>query len=108
MTKPPSDDEPKQQSRRSMLIALGSTGLGVAAGAVALSADAGTQTAAASLPATAAEAALLRPSCQLSPEEMTGPYYLDIDKLRHTIAEDRVGVPLDLTFILINSVTCLP
>ncbi|WP_405800383.1 intradiol ring-cleavage dioxygenase [Streptomyces sp. NBC_01506] len=100
---PPNDKKPQPHSRRSLLVTLGGAGLGVAAaGSAAVGADA--RPAAAATPS----GTTVKPSCVLSPEEMTGPYYLDIDKVRHTIAEDRTGVPLELTFMIVDSVSCRP
>ena len=35
-------------------------------------------------------------SCALVPELTEGPYYIDIDKVRSDIREDRQGTPLTL------------
>jgi protocatechuate 3,4-dioxygenase beta subunit len=112
MSETPRTNRTQPKSRRSLLATLGSAGLGVAAvGAVAVGGD--TPAAAAPRNGTPAGAAALkngttRPSCILSPEEMTGPYYLDVDKLRQSIAEDRVGIPLELNFLIVDSVSCRP
>ena len=35
-------------------------------------------------------------ACELTPEQMEGPYYIDVDNLRRDIREDREGSPLRL------------
>jgi protocatechuate 3,4-dioxygenase beta subunit len=54
--------------------------------------------------ATATDAAT--PSCTLSPELTEGPYYLDLDKIRRDITEDRPGLPLDLRVKVVDASTC--
>ncbi|MFE4664641.1 intradiol ring-cleavage dioxygenase [Streptomyces sp. NPDC056716] len=58
--------------------------------------------------AATARTRTFEPSCILSPEELEGPYYLDIDKVRRSIAEDRVGIPLELGFTVVDSKSCRP
>ncbi|WP_320775119.1 intradiol ring-cleavage dioxygenase [Streptomyces sp. CRN 30] len=48
-------------------------------------------------------------SCyRLSSEAIEGPYYIDADKIRTDVTEDREGVPLTLTVKVIDSETCEP
>ncbi|ULR51996.1 intradiol ring-cleavage dioxygenase [Streptomyces deccanensis] len=56
-------------------------------------------------------APLPRPSeeCyQLTSEAMEGPYYIDADKIRRDVTEDKEGIPLILRLKVIDSETCRP
>ncbi|MFG2573471.1 intradiol ring-cleavage dioxygenase [Streptomyces sp. NPDC048481] len=45
---------------------------------------------------------------RLTSETVEGPYYIDADKLRRDITEDREGIPLLLALTVIDSDTCRP
>ncbi|WP_371670216.1 intradiol ring-cleavage dioxygenase [Streptomyces sp. NBC_00289] len=45
---------------------------------------------------------------RLTSETVEGPYYIDADKLRRDITEDREGIPLLLGLKVIDSETCRP
>ncbi|KAA0933547.1 intradiol ring-cleavage dioxygenase [Streptomyces apricus] len=45
---------------------------------------------------------------RLTSETTEGPYYIDADKLRQDITEDREGIPLTLRLKVIDSETCKP
>ncbi|MEU4871861.1 intradiol ring-cleavage dioxygenase [Streptomyces sp. NPDC021608] len=45
---------------------------------------------------------------RLTSETVEGPYYIDADKLRRDITEDREGIPLLLALTVIDSDTCGP
>ncbi|KUO21242.1 intradiol ring-cleavage dioxygenase [Streptomyces dysideae] len=45
---------------------------------------------------------------QLTSETTEGPYYIDADKIRRDITEDKEGIPLTLTLKVIDSETCKP
>ncbi|WP_069771514.1 intradiol ring-cleavage dioxygenase [Streptomyces sp. LUP30] len=45
---------------------------------------------------------------RLTSETVEGPYYIDADKLRRDITEDREGIPLLLALNVIDSDTCRP
>jgi protocatechuate 3,4-dioxygenase beta subunit len=48
-------------------------------------------------------------SCYLLTSEMVeGPYYIDADKLRRDVTEDREGIPLLLSLRVIDAETCEP
>jgi protocatechuate 3,4-dioxygenase beta subunit len=47
-------------------------------------------------------------ACLLQREVTEGPYYLDVDKIRRDITEDRHGTPLTLDFFVIDASTCKP
>ncbi|MER6344926.1 intradiol ring-cleavage dioxygenase [Streptomyces sp. NPDC001595] len=48
-------------------------------------------------------------SCyKLTSETTEGPYYIDADKLRRDITEDKEGIPLALTIKVIDAETCEP
>ncbi|MDE9556171.1 twin-arginine translocation signal domain-containing protein [Xenorhabdus bovienii] len=46
--------------------------------------------------------------CEMTPEEMSGPYFINNKLLRRNITEDEQGIPLLLTMKIIDSVTCKP
>ncbi|MCX4763529.1 intradiol ring-cleavage dioxygenase [Streptomyces sp. NBC_01275] len=45
---------------------------------------------------------------KLTSETTEGPYYIDADKLRRDITEDKEGIPLTLSLKVIDSETCKP
>ena len=45
---------------------------------------------------------------KLTSETTEGPYYIDADKLRQDITEDREGIPLTLRLKVIDNETCKP
>ncbi|MEV5841011.1 intradiol ring-cleavage dioxygenase [Streptomyces sp. NPDC051985] len=45
---------------------------------------------------------------KLTSETTEGPYYIDADKLRQDITEDKEGIPLALSLRVIDSETCRP
>ncbi|GGL95371.1 hypothetical protein GCM10010129_44100 [Streptomyces fumigatiscleroticus] len=48
-------------------------------------------------------------SCyRLSSEAIEGPYYIDADKIRTDVTEDREGIPMTLTIKVIDADTCKP
>ncbi|MEU2288744.1 intradiol ring-cleavage dioxygenase [Streptomyces sp. NPDC013178] len=95
-------------TRRKVVVAGGAAVVGVgAAGALAMTASADevtetTSTAFASASSTAT-------TCyRLTSETTEGPYYIDADKLRQDITEDKEGIPLTLQLKVIDSETCKP
>jgi protocatechuate 3,4-dioxygenase beta subunit len=44
----------------------------------------------------------------LTSETVEGPYYIDADKIRRDVTEDREGIPLLLRLTVIDAVTCAP
>lgn len=46
--------------------------------------------------------------CQMSPEEMSGPYFVNEKLIRRCIVEDQEGIPLLLNIKIIDSITCKP
>jgi protocatechuate 3,4-dioxygenase beta subunit len=46
--------------------------------------------------------------CVLMPELTEGPYYLDLDLVRHDITEGRGGVPLELAVGVVDAESCDP
>ncbi|MGV9557118.1 intradiol ring-cleavage dioxygenase [Streptomyces sp. NPDC003522] len=45
---------------------------------------------------------------RLTSETVEGPYYIDADKIRRDVTEDREGIPLLLSLKVIDSETCVP
>ena len=81
-------------------VAVGAAGTLAASGAFA--SEKGTA-ASASSTSTAAEACY-----KLTSETTEGPYYIDADKIRRDITEDKEGIPLTLQLKVIDSETCKP
>ncbi|MER5488912.1 dioxygenase, partial [Streptomyces sp. NPDC002812] len=46
--------------------------------------------------------------CVLTVEQTEGPYYIDADKIRSNITEDREGVPLRVRVKIVDAATCKP
>ncbi len=47
-------------------------------------------------------------ACALTPEQTEGPYYIDVDKIRDDIREDRQGTPLRLAARVLGVDGCTP
>ena len=101
-------------NRRQAILGLGSLGLGALFAACGqdskTSSDAGsraatTGTAGATTTAAALDAA---GSCAVVPELTEGPYYIDLDKVRSDIREDRRGTPLTLAIRVRDFPDCTP
>ena len=104
MTQDATDDGRGQVDRRSALKLFGGAALGAAGLATV-----GTGSAVAQTPSSnASRTTSSMPSCTLTPEITEGPYYLDLEKVRSDIHEDRPGVPLRVRFLVMNTETCEP
>ena len=90
-------DDRGQLRRRTVLAAGGVTVTAVGVGgAFAADASAGEETAGAD-------------ACyKLTSETTEGPYYIDADKIRRDVTEDREGIPLLLALRVIDNETCRP
>ncbi|CAM5454064.1 dioxygenase [Streptomyces griseorubiginosus] len=97
----------KDLTRRKVVVA--GAGAAVAVGAAGTLAASGAfasekgRAASASSTSTAAEACY-----RLTSETTEGPYYIDADKIRRDITEDKEGIPLTLQLKVIDSETCKP
>ena len=47
-------------------------------------------------------------ACSLTPEQTEGPYYIDVDRIRSDIREDRRGIPLRLAARVMDVDGCTP
>jgi protocatechuate 3,4-dioxygenase beta subunit len=47
-------------------------------------------------------------SCTVTPEQTEGPYYIDVDKIRADIREDRQGTPLRVATRVVDKDGCTP
>ncbi|NNN33263.1 intradiol ring-cleavage dioxygenase [Streptomyces sp. S3(2020)] len=109
MTGNQQDNEPKHKrdlTRRKVVVAGAGAAVAVGAGAtLASGAFAGEKkgTAAASASSTSSEVCY-----KLTSETTEGPYYIDADKIRRDITEDKEGIPLVLDLKVIDSETCKP
>ncbi|MFE7766672.1 intradiol ring-cleavage dioxygenase [Streptomyces sp. NPDC057438] len=81
--------------------AMAAVGVG---GAVVATASAGTNGEAGKKPTASAG----EECYQLTSETTEGPYYIDADKLRRDITEDKEGIPLTLRLKVIDAETCKP
>ncbi|KOU63759.1 dioxygenase [Streptomyces sp. MMG1533] len=93
-------------TRRKVVVAGGAAVAAVGVGgalAMTASADEATSTATASSTSSTAEVCY-----KLTSETTEGPYYIDADKIRRDITEDKEGIPLTLTLKVIDSETCKP
>ncbi|MFD3582044.1 intradiol ring-cleavage dioxygenase [Streptomyces sp. NPDC058683] len=97
-------DGATELTRRKVVVAgtgaVAAVGLG---GAFAANAVAGERK-----PAGPARPAPLDDCYQLTSEAVEGPYYIDADKIRRNVTEDRPGIPLTLALRVIDSETCRP
>ncbi|MGW7206382.1 intradiol ring-cleavage dioxygenase [Streptomyces sp. NPDC054837] len=108
MTGNQQNNEPKHKrdlTRRKVVVAGVGAAVAVGAGATLASgafADETTSTASASGTSSA------EVCYKLTSETTEGPYYIDADKLRRDITEDKEGIPLVLDLKVIDSETCKP
>ncbi|WP_367321906.1 intradiol ring-cleavage dioxygenase [Streptomyces sp. HUAS ZL42] len=58
--------------------------------------------------ATASASSSAEACYKLTSETTEGPYYIDADKIRQDITEDKEGIPLTLSLKVIDSETCKP
>jgi protocatechuate 3,4-dioxygenase beta subunit len=104
-------------TRRTVISAMGTLGLGTAGFAlISCSAEqtkttvtpTATNTPTATSTATSASTTIATPTptCTLTAELTEGPYYLDVDKIRTDITEDREGVPLKLRITVVDTTAC--
>ncbi|MFJ8111217.1 intradiol ring-cleavage dioxygenase [Streptomyces sp. NPDC096132] len=96
----------RNMTRRKVVVAGGAAVVGVsAAGALAMTASADE----ASEATSSASASSTAETCyKLTSETTEGPYYIDADKLRQDITEDKEGIPLTLKLKVIDAETCKP
>ncbi|MCW8377169.1 intradiol ring-cleavage dioxygenase [Streptomyces justiciae] len=104
-------NEPKHRrdlTRRKVVVAGAGAAVAVGAGAALASgafADETTDSASASASSTSSSAE----TCyKLTSETTEGPYYIDADKIRRDITEDKEGIPLVLNLKVIDAETCKP
>lgn len=91
-------------TRRRALIAGGAVVAAAGIGAAAVTSAAADE----DTGATAATDARAEECYQLTSTYTEGPYYIDADKIRADITEDREGIPMTLKLKVIDSVTCEP
>ena len=100
----PQQPQESQDLTRRKVVAVG-------AGAIAVVGIGGTAfaTNATDGPKEATDSASSAEECyKLTSETTEGPYYIDADKLRRDVTEDREGIPLLLSLKVIDSETCRP
>ncbi|MDX2932409.1 intradiol ring-cleavage dioxygenase [Streptomyces ipomoeae] len=77
-------------------------------GAVVATASAGTNKKGAATPLGSTGASAGEECYKLTSETTEGPYYIDADKIRQDITEDKEGIPMTLRIKVIDSETCEP
>ncbi|SES29033.1 Dioxygenase [Streptomyces sp. yr375] len=93
---------------RRKVVVVGAGALAVAGlGGTAFAANAATRDGRATPSATSARGEA-EVCYRLTSETVEGPYYIDADKIRQDITEDREGIPLLLDLKVIDSETCKP
>ncbi|WP_329219211.1 intradiol ring-cleavage dioxygenase [Streptomyces sp. NBC_01485] len=93
---------------RRKIVVVGAGALAVAGlGGTAFAASAATEDGRATRSATSAQDDA-EVCYRLTSETVEGPYYIDADKIRQDITEDREGIPLLLDLKVIDSETCKP
>ncbi|MGW1433507.1 intradiol ring-cleavage dioxygenase [Streptomyces sp. NPDC002431] len=98
-------------SRRKVLVAGGAAVAAVGAGgAFATHASAGPTPAKAQAqaPGAGTGTGTTELCYRLSAEAIEGPYYIDADKIRRDVTEDREGIPMTLAIKVVDSETCRP
>ncbi|MFF7561260.1 intradiol ring-cleavage dioxygenase [Streptomyces pseudovenezuelae] len=102
--------EPKHKkdlTRRKVVVA--GAGAAVAVGAAGTLAASGAFAGETSTTASASSSSTASEACyKLTSETTEGPYYIDADKIRQDITEDKEGIPLTLRLKVIDSETCKP
>ncbi|MEU9340464.1 intradiol ring-cleavage dioxygenase [Streptomyces sp. NPDC048278] len=95
----------KRDLTRRKVVVAGGAAVAVAGvgGTLAASAFADETTTTATATGSAAETCY-----KLTSETTEGPYYIDADKIRRDITEDKEGIPLTLSLRVIDSETCRP
>jgi protocatechuate 3,4-dioxygenase beta subunit len=110
MTGNQQDNEPKHKrdlTRRKVVVAGAGAAVAVGAGAtLATGAFADEKKGAATASASSSSSAEV--CYKLTSETTEGPYYIDADKIRRDITEDKEGIPLVLDLKVIDSETCKP
>ena len=97
----------KDLTRRKVVVA--GAGAAVAVGAAGTLAASGAFAGEKSTAASASSTSTAAQACyKLTSETTEGPYYIDADKLRRDITEDKEGIPLTLQLKVIDSETCKP
>lgn len=56
----------------------------------------------------APEASGTTPDCVLTPEEIEGPFYTDVNLVRRDITDGRPGSPLEMRITVVDADTCAP
>ncbi|MDQ0776036.1 protocatechuate 3,4-dioxygenase beta subunit [Streptomyces aurantiacus] len=93
-------------TRRKVVVAGGAAVAAVGVGgAIAATANAG-QTTKGTSPTATSTSASAETCYKLTSETTEGPYYIDADKLRQDITEDKEGIPLTLRLKVIDNETC--
>ena len=108
----PVPDQGRPVTRRQALLGLGSLGVTALLAACGTNdkSDSAATTSTTGSTGTTGVGALLESAgaCAVVPELTEGPYYIDVDKVRSDIREDRTGTPLTLAIRVRNFSDCSP
>jgi protocatechuate 3,4-dioxygenase beta subunit len=111
MTGNQQDNEPKHKrdlTRRKVVVAGAGAAVAVGAGATLASGAFADEKKAGTAAASSSASSTAEVCYKLTSETTEGPYYIDADKLRRDITEDKEGIPLVLDLRVIDSETCKP
>ncbi|MET9843283.1 intradiol ring-cleavage dioxygenase [Streptomyces ossamyceticus] len=99
----------KDMTRRKVVVAgVGAVAAVAAGGAVVATASADTTGGTKATPAGSTTASAGEECYRLTSETTEGPYYIDADKIRQDITEDKEGIPFTLRIKVIDSESCAP
>ncbi|MFI9170702.1 intradiol ring-cleavage dioxygenase [Streptomyces lincolnensis] len=96
-------------TRRKVVVAGGAAVVAVGAGsALAMTASADEAGSTTARPTSSSGSSGSEVCYRLTSETTEGPYYIDADKIRRDITEDKEGIPLTLDLKVVDSETCEP
>ncbi|ANS66579.1 dioxygenase [Streptomyces lincolnensis] len=96
-------------TRRKVVVAGGAAVVAVGAGsALAMTASADETGSTTARPTSSSGSSGAEVCYRLTSETTEGPYYIDADKIRRDITEDKEGIPLTLDLKVVDSETCKP
>ncbi|TPQ17483.1 intradiol ring-cleavage dioxygenase [Streptomyces sporangiiformans] len=99
----------RNMTRRNVVVAGGAAVAAVGAGGgIAVNAFAGETSKGGDAAGSSTSSGASETCYKLTSETTEGPYYIDADKIRKDITEDREGIPMTLRIKVIDSETCKP
>ncbi|MBT2472140.1 intradiol ring-cleavage dioxygenase [Streptomyces sp. ISL-66] len=95
------ENDPSPTSRRAVLLAAGTAGVATLASAFVATAAGNDPEQTSPFPSSLPGATT--PACVLTTVWGAGPYYLDLDRVRSDITDDRQGIPFRLDFTIVRT-----